>query len=286
MNILFILIYAILVVFWIILLASGSRKYAGYVAPLDPKKYMLKDLYPVGFELLEKIKYKYNSNLDKKRIQECRIIFGEQYGEYYYRVNMAEKATFFATFLPFSFLIGPLFGNLILSAFGIVATGVMVYYSDTKITDIMKERQDGIEREFSNMVSKMALLINAGMITREAWRNIAEGSEGVLYDEMRVAVSEMENGVSEIDAYIHFGDRCYIQTVKKFVSMLAQNLTKGNKELVEFLKEESALSWEEKKHYVKRKGEEAANKLMIPLGMILIGIFAMILVPVVSKLGF
>jgi len=67
--------------------------------------------------------------------------------------------------------------------------------------------------------------------------------------------------------------------------MLCQNLTKGNKELVDFLKAESALSWEEKKHYVKRKGEAASNKMMIPLGLILVGVFVMILVPVMGNLG-
>lgn len=54
---------------------------------------------------------------------------------------------------------------------------------------------------------------------------------------------------------------------------------------MEFLKRESAVCWEEKKHIVKRQGEAAANKLMLPLGMILIGIFVMILVPIVSKIG-
>ena len=67
--------------------------------------------------------------------------------------------------------------------------------------------------------------------------------------------------------------------------MLVQNLEKGNKELVDFLKNESAVCWEEKKHIVKRQGEAAANKLMIPLGMILVGIFVMILVPIVSNIG-
>jgi len=131
----------------------------------------------------------------------------------------------------------------------------------------------------------MALLINAGMITREAWEKIAETGEGTLYNEMRVAVSDMNNGVSEVDAYIAFGTRCGVPLIKKFISMLAQNLSKGNKELVDFLKAETAVCWEEKKHIVRRQGEEAGNKLMIPLGMILIGIFVMILVPVVSKMG-
>ena len=121
--------------------------------------------------------------------------------------------------------------------------------------------------------------------TREAWEEISYTGEGTVYEEMRNAVVEMNNGMSEIDAYLHFGERCAVPSVKKFASMLSQNLTKGNRELVDFLKAETANSWEEKKHYVKRKGEEASNKMMIPLGMILIGVFLMILVPVLGNLG-
>lgn len=37
--------------------------------------------------------------------------------------------------------------------------------------------------------------------------------------------------------------------------------------------------WEEKKHLVKRKGEAANSKLLLPIGMIFIGILVMIMVP-------
>jgi tight adherence protein C len=60
---------------------------------------------------------------------------------------------------------------------------------------------------------------------------------------------------------------------------------KGNRELVDFLKLSATDSWEEKKQLVKQKGEKASTKLMIPIGMILIGIMIMILVPILSNLG-
>jgi len=277
--------YFVLGIFWLVLLMKGSRRYEMMIAPLDPKKYVLKALYPVGFQFLELIRYSYSSNLDKVRIVQSKIIWGERFGEYYYRVNVAEKFTYLLTFLAVSPLLGPLLGEPLLSLFGVASAGVMYYYADTKITDIIKKREFEISRDFADMVSKMALLINAGMITREAWEEISWTGEGALYEEMRVAVQDMNNGVSEVDAYIGFGNRCNVPLVKKFISMLAQNLSKGNKELVNFLKAETVVSWEEKKHLVRRQGEEAANKLMLPLGLILVGIFVMILVPIVSKIG-
>lgn len=280
-----ILLYFLLAIVWIILLNKGSKKYAMMIEPLDPKKDPLKAFYPLGFEILDMIRYQYNTFQDKKRIGQSKIVYGERFGEYYYRVNMAEKVTYAATCVMISPVLGPLVGNNLFSLFGLVAAGFMYYYADTKITDVIKARENDLSRDFADMVSKLALLINAGMITREAWEDIAHTGEGTVYEEMRNAVDEMNNGVSEIDAYLNFGNRCGVQFVKKFTSMLCQNLTKGNKELVDFLKAESAISWEEKKHYVKRKGEAASNKMMIPLGLILVGVFVMILVPVMGNLG-
>ncbi|MCR4677308.1 MAG: type II secretion system F family protein [Lachnospiraceae bacterium] len=279
-------VYVVFAGFWIFLLIQGGKNYSDMIEPLDKKSYMLKSLYPVGFEFLSFIHYSYQSNSDKKRLEQCKIIFGEKYGEYYFRVSMAERYTYLITYLMPSPLIGLIFGNPIFCLAGPIVAFVMFYYADTKITDITKKREEKITDEFCNMISKMALLINAGMITKEAWDKIADSSEGILYEEMRRASQEIANGVAEVDAYIGFGDRCDVAIVKKFVSMLVQNLSKGNKELVDFLKSESALSWEEKKHLVKRKGEAASSKLMIPLTLIMIGIFVMILVPICSKIGF
>lgn len=284
-NIICFAVYLVFAVAWIILLLKGSKKHQAMIEPLDSSKYLLKSLYPVGMEILELIKYSYDTGLDKKRKKQALIVYGERFGEYYYRINVAEKVTYLAMCITISPLLGPLFGETIFCAFGLFAAGIAYYYADSKITDIMEDREVAITRDFPDMVSKMALLINAGMITREAWEEIALTGDGILYEEMKTAVMEMQNGTSEVDAYIAFGNRCGVSFVKKFISMLAQNLSKGNRELVEFLKSESAMCWEEKKHLVRRQGEAAANKLMIPLGMILIGIFVMILVPVVSKLG-
>lgn len=284
-NYICLITYFVLMILWIVLLFVGSAKYKGMIEPLDSKKYMLKGIYGVGFFLLNLVHYSYNSQFDLKRRAQAKIVYGEKYGEYYYCVNVAEKVSYAFTCLVITPLLGPLFDTPIFMLFGVFAAVILWYYADTKITDIIKEREISITKDFCDVVSKMALLINAGMITREAWEEISVTGDSVLYDEMRNATIDMQNGMSEIDAYVAFGNRCGVTFVKKFISMLVQNLAKGNKELIEFLKQESAVCWEEKKHIVKRQGEAAASKLMLPLGMILIGIFVMILVPIVSKIG-
>lgn len=280
-----IVIYFILMFIWVVLLFVGSSRHKSMIDPLERKKYLFKDFYGVGFQLLKILNYSYDSPLDRKRKAQAQIVYGEQYAEYYYRVNMAEKVTYASFCIVIAPLLGPLFKTPVMMVFGLIAAVVLWAYSDSKITDIIKAREEIITKDFCNVVSKMALLFNAGMITREAWQTIAATGQGTLYDEMRNAVDEMENGTSEVDAYINFGNRCGVPFVKKFTSMLVQTIIKGPKDVADFLKKESAVCWEEKKHIVRRQGEAAANKLMIPLGMILIGIFIMILVPVLSKIG-
>lgn len=284
-NLIYFSVYAVFAFVWILLLLVGSKKFSYMIDPLDGKKYLLRQLYPIGFELLDIVRYKYASPTDAKKISQCKIIFGERFGEYYYRVNLAEKLTYVTTCVMISPLLGPLLGGAYYCAFGLLAAAIAYYYADSKIADVMKERGNQIAKDLPDMVSKMALLINAGMITREAWEEISGTGGSVLYQEMRTASAEMQNGKSETDAYIGFGNRCGEPVVKKFVSMLVQNLSKGNKELVDFLRAETVICWEEKKHVVRRQGEEANNKMMLPLGLIMIGIFIMILVPIVSKMG-
>lgn len=284
-NFICIIVYMVLMILWCILLFTGSAKYKEMIEPLDGRKYLAKPLLGVGFQLLGMVHYSYQSQFDSKRRAQAKIVYGERYGDYYYCINMAEKVTYAATCLMLTPLLTPIFGNPVLMLFGVFAAGVMWYYADTKITDIIKEREVAITKDFCDVVSKMALLINAGMITREAWETISVTGDSVLYEEMRASIADMQNGTPEIDAYIAFGSRCGVPLVKKFISMLTQNLTKGNKELVMFLKNESAFFWEERKQIIKRQGETASSKLMLPLGMILIGIFIMILVPIVSKIG-
>ena len=104
----------------------------------------------------------------------------------------------------------------------------------------------------------------------------------VLADRPRISaltVEEMNNGVAELDAYKNFADRCAIKEIRRFSSTMIQNMQKGNSEIAYFLKEMSDEMWEEKKHLVKRKGEAANSKLLIPTAMIFMGILVLVMAP-------
>ena len=134
-------------------------------------------------------------------------------------------------------------------------------------------------------LSKLTLLINSGMVVRDAWKRTAITGTRQLYIEMQQTSLEIENGVMEIEAYRNFAERCGVKEVKKFSTSIIQNLKKGNEELAMFLNDLSDEMWEMKKNEVKQKGEKANSKLLLPVFLIFIGILILVLVPMMNGMG-
>ena len=102
---------------------------------------------------------------------------------------------------------------------------------------------------------------------------------------MQKAVEDMNNGMSEVDAYHEFGKRCVIPEIKKFAVTVIQGVTKGSSELVMMLQNQSKEVWNTKKQSVKSQGEKAASKLLLPMVIMFLGILMMIIIPIFSNLG-
>ena len=257
-----------------------------YKQMIQPLNSPMKELFVVGFMALDTVHYNYRGKYAKRMIHNSSIVHGEKYGEYYFRVNMAQKVSMAWFTLIIGLFVTALLQMPALSLMAVAAAGAIAYYYETTIMDEINVRKDDIAAEYPEITSKLALLVNAGMITREAWAKIAETGEGVIYEEMRRAVLDMQNGVSEMEAYLEFASRCNSEQVTKFISALAQNLSKGNKELVVLLRQFSDEAWNEKKQRARQKGEAASSKLLLPITLMFAGILVMICVPVFSNLSF
>ena len=168
---------------------------------------------------------------------------------------------------------------------GLFFAGIAYYYFGTVTANKILKRSEEMLSDFSEVISKLALLTNAGMILREAWEEIAYTGDTSLYIEMQKTVDEMNNGIAEVDAVYNFGKRCIIPEIKKFASTIVQGIVKGNSELTIMLMEQSKEVWAAKKQNVRRQGEKAASKLLIPICIMFAGILIMILVPIFANLG-
>ena len=269
---------------WLILFIVGL-KHNSLFAVLNENEYPLKEIYGLGYSVLEMFKYSYKSKSDRKLRQQLDVLYGEKYSEYYLRVIHAQQITLSLSVLVLAFAFYGLSSEPLACAIGIVFAALAYYYFGTVTAKKILKRSNELLHDFSEVVSKLALLTNAGMILREAWVEVAYAGEGTIYKEMQVAVDEMNNGVAEVDAVYNFGTRCIIPEVKKFTSTIIQGMTKGNSELTAMMQLQSKEVWQMKKQLVRRESEKAASKLLIPICIMFIGILIMILIPIFTNLG-
>ncbi len=252
---------------------------------LNEEKRRLKAIYFVGYAVNETIHYKYHSKKDRKLRKEIEILYDEKYIDYYLRVIHAQQMTMGMTVWCFAFIFYGLTQEAAAAAVMLLLAGAIYYYFGNASSKQIADRSEELMLDFSEIISKLALMTNAGMILREAWENVSHGGDTEIYLEMQRAVDNINNGMSEIDAYHEFGRRCMVPEIKKFCSTIIQGVSKGNSELAIMLQDQNKEIWNIKKQSVKRKGEKAATKLLFPMMIMFVGIMLMIIVPIFSNLG-
>ncbi|MBQ4559212.1 MAG: type II secretion system F family protein [Tyzzerella sp.] len=170
---------------------------------------------------------------------------------------------------------------------GIAICVYLVYREQERAKRETRKRAESLLRDYPGMISKFTMLLSTGTTLRSAWEKIVQNYEQAkesmgthpVYEEMLSTLHEIQGGVSEAEAYEHFGKRCGSSTYMKFGTLLSQNLRKGSKGISDLLRMEAIQSFENRKNTAKRLGEEAGTKLLIPMLGMLAVVFIMVMVP-------
>lgn len=174
---------------------------------------------------------------------------------------------------------------------GIVFAAFIPFLEQSRQQEQKKQRAHLLESEYPEVVSKIALLVGAGMTLQGALRKIAFTYEEKrkkhlvekmpAYEELLTVCRELENGMGEGAAYERFGNRCESADYRKLGNMLSQNLRKGSCGIVTLLEQEAERAFEERKAAAKRYGEEAGTKLLFPMMLMLGLVMVVLMVPAV-----
>ncbi len=172
---------------------------------------------------------------------------------------------------------------------GIVAAVVVYLQEGVKEQRKEQERKEQLLRQYPDMVSKMSLLLGAGMTLSGAWERIVLNYQHKLehhqaqfeevYEQMLLAYREMQDGVGELRVYEQFGERCGTPQYRKLSMLIIQNLRKGSAGLRQSLEKEVADAFSLRKNLAKRAGEEAGTKILLPMMFMLCIVMVIILVP-------
>lgn len=179
--------------------------------------------------------------------------------------------------------------SILMVILGLVGAAAVLFGEKEEKKRKEEERRRQMLLDYPKIVSKLSLLLGAGMNLTTAWEKIAlayqkkrENHEidiRFAYEEMVTALHEIGDGVGELQAYENFGERCNLSIYRKLSSLVVQNVRKGAKGMQRLLEEEEKEAYEERKANAKKTGEEAGTKLLFPMGIMLVIVLIILVVP-------
>lgn len=164
-----------------------------------------------------------------------------------------------------------------------VGIGLWLYQKIEKKKELEKARVMELIIDYPEIVNRIVLLVGAGMTIRGAWSKIIAqydtDSMRVVQKEMIVVEREIKNGISESEAYEHFGTRCNVACYRRLGNILSQNVRRGSKGLLAILEVEACEARELRKTRAKLLGETVATKLLMPMFLMLVIVLIVIIIP-------
>lgn len=258
-----------------------------------------------GYQLLVDLKVNADSDMFRKLTDSCEhsgyieLERGQETGDRknsyiyaYYIIASLFSYAFIGVFLAiFLALVMMAMGKemnsvLILSLAAFVGMLLLGYIPYDGLRVKAQKRQDAIDRDFPNAISKLALLTTAGMNIVKAIEETANSGETTMYLELQKVVKEMHQSESVGSALIHLQCRCSNKYLDKMITVISKSYVEGNTNLADNLRAINAECWLDKKHNSRRMGEAVQNKLFVPTMLMFIGILVVIIVPAMSGFSF
>lgn len=167
----------------------------------------------------------------------------------------------------------------------VLSVPVLLYFKKKQeIEEEEKMRRQQMLQDYPEIISKLMLLLSAGMSLRRAIEKIVSDYRG--YHEKRAAYEllveickELHCGVTEKQAYERLGERCELLQYRTLSALLVQHLQKGNQGMEQILSEEVRQAEELRQQRAKIIGEQASAKLLFPMVLMLLDVFIILIVP-------
>lgn len=110
-------------------------------------------------------------------------------------------------------------GNYLLA---LLMVAFAYYWVEVGIWAAVRRRRDDIERTLPDFLDVLAVVVSAGLGFRQALERVAEKYEGPWADEVRIALRQMDMGVSRRQAFDDLRRRNDSEQVAMFVTALQQ----------------------------------------------------------------
>ena len=280
-------IISVLTTLVLLLVSKKNAEYVSETNQLSKEQYPFKDIMPMGLLLADKVGIGKLKVQNKELYEKMISMYGIEV-ESNFRLHMANKFMLSIIAIDAVYFIVLANGsiNLFMIILGLIA-GIATYFlSDSLQEEQFKKRTKEIKYDFPEFLTQLVLLINAGLTIERAWGKILEhiDKNTVLAAEMTKTYNDMRSNKPISKCLNDLSRRCKVKEISKFTSIILQNINKGSSDMVFMLQELSEECWIERKLAAKQKGEEASSKLLFPMMLMLLAVFAIVLVPAMMQM--
>lgn len=286
MTIIYFILMTGIILVYLIINGSVGQRYREELEPLDEKQYSWKGLLPFGLWFYDELKITSVGSYSVFLYQRVVMVYGTRYARYYLKVHWAEKVMYFSLGMA----VASFLGAVSEAAAGFlpvipIAGALLFFLADKNLDDKAKKRKLQLMMDFPVFISKLTLLMNAGMHLRQALERIYVDvmEKTPLYIELGTVLEDISSGVAESQAWQEFSERCKVREITSFASMISQNARIGGSKMTDELKRMTHEAWEMRKHAAKQMGETASARLIFPLMLMFIAILAIVITPAVMQ---
>ena len=189
-------------------------------------------------------------------------------------------------------------------ALGFVLAFATVGLAAGRLREEEKERDDVLQAQFPEFVSRLSLLIATGMTIRAALNYIAkQGGERnellqtgdsskksderiykIMYmgEEIKYSLNQIETGEGEASAYEELGQRLSLPCYRRLFSNLSHGVSVNDKQLLKLMDDEIRQAVAEQRDNIRERGEKASTALLIPMVILLAVTMLIVIYPAVS----
>lgn len=184
----------------------------------------------------------------------------------------------------------------LLICLALMMLGAQVLAQQQKGREKYKKRAEQLDKEYAELVSRIQMLLGAGLSMRKVLERIAleykdsqekekqsgwkrKRKKSLVNEEILICCRELENGLSEAEVYRRLGNRCGTSSYRGLSLLLEQNMTKGGQGLMQLLEREALEAFESRQRRARQEGEKVSVRLLLPMGIMLMIVLALIMIP-------
>lgn len=211
------------------------------------------------------------------------LLYGIRGNEKLYVIHWSIKVSSLIMFASFPVIFLSLAATELITAFLALMMPVMGFIlPDLDLYSKIKKRKASIMEDYLIFCTDIAVMTGAGLDITKAWEKASEKkSASVFYKETRYVLLKTVTGNQFSDALKEFSSNLSLPEIHTFVTIVNQEIKSGSGGMAFKLRECAKRSWKIREDIARKKGEEAASKLVFPLAMGLVGILLILAAPAV-----